>query len=337
MPADAVIVRAGPVAVPLDYELPTGTEIIPKVVTATLDGTGAGGSFLAVLEILAPDGTVTARCLRQESIAAGASAAVSWFPGGGVDDSSAAADVDVTGVESIASPNATLTVTSPSGPTADIDMPATGVGAGAYGDATHVAQIQVDAEGRLTAASSVPISGAGGAGGLIVLYDSGYLGASAASIDTGAGGIAAGHFCLLIIAYLRVDTAVSNDNVLATFNNDASALYNASRIQNGAGAISDGSTQLANSALLGNCPGASDTAKVFGVIQGTMPAYDAATNFKSGTFDSSSATDVAGSQNNSIVGISYESATAISRMKIVPGTAGKNFVAGSRLVIYGLQ
>jgi hypothetical protein len=42
-----------------------------------------------------------------------------------------------------------------------------GVVPGTYGDSTHVAQVTVDAYGRITAAVSVPISGAGGGGSWI--------------------------------------------------------------------------------------------------------------------------------------------------------------------------
>ena len=46
----------------------------------------------------------------------------------------------------------------------DSDLPASGVGAATYGDSTHVAQVTVDAQGIITAASNVAISGGGGSG-----------------------------------------------------------------------------------------------------------------------------------------------------------------------------
>lgn len=240
-------------------------------------------------------------------------------------------------ISDLTSTGGSLAITNPTGPTTNAEVAASGVAAATYGDSTHVAQVAVGADGRVTSASSIAISGSGGAGGLIVLYDSGYLGGSAASIDTGAGGIASGHFCLHIIAYLRVDTAVGSDNVLATFNNDSSALYDWARVQTISSAVSDGAASLGTSALLGNCPGTSAAAHIFGSLVVTIPAYDGTTNYKQGSAVAGVAEDVTGNSNVSAIGFCYQSASAISRMKIVPGTAGKNFVAGSRLVVYGLQ
>ena len=79
--ADTLIVRDGPVVAPLDYNQPAGSEIVPVCATASFDGTGAAGSFVPTLEIIAPDGHVVARCPIGSSIAAGASADVTWFPG----------------------------------------------------------------------------------------------------------------------------------------------------------------------------------------------------------------------------------------------------------------
>jgi hypothetical protein len=47
----------------------------------------------------------------------------------------------------------------------NVDLPASGVTPGTYGDATDVGQFTVDAAGRITAASNQAISGGGGGGG----------------------------------------------------------------------------------------------------------------------------------------------------------------------------
>lgn len=525
MAADAVIVRAGPVAVPLDYTVPTGTEIVPRVVSASFDGSAATGPFVPTLDVISPQGNVVARCPLCSTIAAGGSAFVSWFPGAGLgccptadvvpgvaleqffvsslsSTGTTSSTVLAAGVEyqitvqgtytvqnnalnlgtpnadamfptsggdprvstqvgmdaecifahstvdhltlghtivlqtdlgsgfshiepiggpfstpqpnylytykvvgqglpvtikigdtpgayndnygelrviiqqlgsaggsgsavpaggatgqvlteqngvptwetpaagsisAIASPTSTITVTNPAGPTADVDLPTTGVSAGAYGDATHVAQVTVDARGRVTAASSVPISGSGGAGGLIVLYDSGYLGADAASIDTGAGGIASGHFALIIVGYFRTTNTVSNDNLLVRFNNDSGANYDYMRTINSGGGLS-GTSSVAQTAFVGwLCPGASDAANEFGAAWGRIPAYDNTSNRKSGIFDSTAVDTTAGAGATYSNAFSYRSTAAISRMSVQSGTAGKNIVAGSRLVIYGVQ
>lgn len=67
-------------------------------------------------------------------------------------------------VSLITSSGGTLTVSNGAGPTANLDMPTTGVTPATYGDANHVGQFTVDAEGRITSASVVNITGSGGSG-----------------------------------------------------------------------------------------------------------------------------------------------------------------------------
>jgi len=78
--ADQVLTRDGPVAVPLNYTVPQSGELLPLMVRATLDGTGAASAFKASVQIIAPSGRVMGNAL-SSTIAAGASADVTWFPG----------------------------------------------------------------------------------------------------------------------------------------------------------------------------------------------------------------------------------------------------------------
>lgn len=337
--ADIAIVASEVAATPQDYTLPGAQEILLRAVGCQVNGSAAAGAFLPALQMLDPAGHVMWTAVNESRpIAAGGTALLSWFPGGGVDNAgpatSSAPSSALTAVSSVAG---TLTVTSPTGPTANVDMPNTGVGAGTYGDSTHTSRVTVDVNGRVTSASSVAISGSGGAGGLIVLYDSGYLGADTATIDTGAGGIASGHVDLEIVGYLRSTNAGGNDNVVMTLNNDASAIYSWQRHQ-AAGASGTASSATAlTSELIGTVPGSTAAASYFGTLRGSMPAYDNTSNFKTGHFISTCNDNTAGNTVYTQIGWAYGSASAISRVAIAPQTGGAKFKAGSRLIIYGIQ
>ena len=177
--------------------------------------------------------------------------------------------------------------------------------------------------------------GGGSAAGLIKLFDSGYLGADAASIDTGAGGIASGHFALQCFGYLRSSAANTSDNVLLTFNNDSSALYDVNRIQNANTTVTGASVSLGTSANIGNIPGSLAPAHTFGNFLLNVPAYDGSANFKSCQAFGGATQSTVANNNQNIQSAVYESTTAISRLAIV--AAGGNLVAGSRLVIFGVM
>lgn len=65
---------------PVSYEVPNATEIIPKVVTAVFDGTGAAGSFVPTVEIVSDGGVVVARVPCQTTVAAGGSCECTFAP-----------------------------------------------------------------------------------------------------------------------------------------------------------------------------------------------------------------------------------------------------------------
>ena len=82
--ADVAIVNRAVISAPKTYTLGANEELALKAVRAVIDGTGAGGSFLPTLQLVAPDETVMWESAPTGSIAAGGSADVSWFPGLGV-------------------------------------------------------------------------------------------------------------------------------------------------------------------------------------------------------------------------------------------------------------
>src|SRR5882724_5136327 len=79
--ADEVISIPSVETAPKEYTVPGAQEILLKCVRATFDGAGAGGDFLPTLEIVSPAGQVSGTFTADSAVAAGASAAVSWFPG----------------------------------------------------------------------------------------------------------------------------------------------------------------------------------------------------------------------------------------------------------------
>ena len=183
--------------------------------------------------------------------------------------------------------------------------------------------------------SPIVSGGGGGAGGLVSLFDSGFLGADAASIDTGANGVPATHGTLVIVGYLRSTVAGGNDNLNLTLNNDSSAIYSINRIQNVNTTLAGASFVTQTAGTAGTIPGATATANYFGAFWGTMPAYDGATNFKTGYFITNCNDNTAANSLSTTCAIGYGSATAISRLKLA--AAGGNLKAGSRLIIYGTQ
>jgi hypothetical protein len=79
---DTQILASGSASAPESYTVPNAQEIMIKAVACTFDGSGASGNFLPMLSIVPPGGVGPIECPMLTSVAAGASAEVSWFPGG---------------------------------------------------------------------------------------------------------------------------------------------------------------------------------------------------------------------------------------------------------------
>lgn len=235
-------------------------------------------------------------------------------------------------ISSITSTGGTITVGSPSGPTTNVDLPNSGVTAGTYGDSSHVARVTVSADGVVTGASSIGISGVAGSG-LTQLFDS-TLGADTANIDTGVSGIASGHSHLIVFIYARTAVAGTDVGVNVTVNNDSSAIYD---LQEGLitnTAVSGINLQAQTSWGL-DCIGTNASDSYASTIILHIPAYDQTSWWKSGTYQFAGPYSQSTAVHSAFGGIGYRATTAISRMKLA-GTGG-NLKAGSRLTIYGTQ
>jgi hypothetical protein len=94
VPTDSALLVAGAGPAPLDYEVPNAQEIIVLSARAVVDGSGAGAAFLPVVEFISDGDIILTQAITDATVAAGASAQVSWFPRVG----SAAAAAAATGL-----------------------------------------------------------------------------------------------------------------------------------------------------------------------------------------------------------------------------------------------
>jgi hypothetical protein len=78
--ADTIIQNNAVTAAPKDVPIAGGQEISPLAVRAHIDGSGAGTAWLPALQLVTPGGAVAWTAVADSTVAAGASADMSWFP-----------------------------------------------------------------------------------------------------------------------------------------------------------------------------------------------------------------------------------------------------------------
>jgi hypothetical protein len=171
-----------------------------------------------------------------------------------------------------------------------------------------------------------------GTGGRQKLFDS-TLGASAASIDTGAGGIATTYDLLEVYLFLRTDEAVVASAVDIILNDDATAIYDL-QYSRAVNATLTGASVVAGTSWNIAAAGASQQAGSFAVFCMSLPTYAQTTAHKAGTLHHGWADSTAANNRVQVSTVRYRSTTAVSRLK-VSAPAGKNLIAGSRVLIYG--
>jgi hypothetical protein len=186
--------------------------------------------------------------------------------------------------------------------------------------------------------SPIERSGGGGsaaAGGLVKLFDS-TLGASAASIDTGANGVAGGHSDLLIYIVGRCDLVVNSATVALQFNADTGANYDWIWNRNAGGVLASVSTFADTAAEIGNVPGTTGAATYPGTFAVSIPSYTQTTFFKAGQSLGGSVFATLGNTQTTFAAFAWRNTAAITRVSLFPFSGG-NLIAGSRMVIYGTQ
>lgn len=328
--ADTPTTRSAVAPVPDDYLLPSGPDFLLKTVAANINGSGAAGAYLPALQVLTPSGAVVWTAVPDVAVAAGASVLVSWFPGGGLEGGQSATPVGG-GIDTLTSTGASITVSEPSGPTTNVDLPSSGVTPGTYGDSSHVAQVQVNADGIVTSAAAVGISGA--VGGFTKLFDT-TLSSPATTIDTGVGGVPAGYSGLMCYCLARRADAVASATLDVIINGDTGTNYAQLVTDNSNGVMTPSWATHQSAAKVCEIPGANMAANIFAYAVVWIPFYTGTVAFKgvvaSGGFVGN-ATDSELVETTS----TWFNTAAITQLTFQPG-AGVNFVTGSRVAIYGL-
>lgn len=165
----------------------------------------------------------------------------------------------------------------------------------------------------------------------VKLFDS-ILGSDAPSIDTGAGGIAAGYGCLLIDIVVRTDAVGALVQVNVRVNNDSGNNYDRQYIA-GLSATAQAQTGLAETAWQPIMHGSGGTANYPGFASLVIPSYDKTTFFKVGSMTEAVVDGTAANEGSVLRAIGWRSTAAISRLAV--SAQSGNLKTGSRLLIYG--
>jgi hypothetical protein len=159
------------------------------------------------------------------------------------------------------------------------------------------------------------------------------LSASAATIDFSSIPSQFAH--LMVVAYLRGDTAAAFVGVVMRYNNDTGSNYDTQFLAAGAATVTAGEAFAGGAAQVGNVPANTASANVFGYVSIEVTHYANSANNKAhiATWAHKQGTASTNMQVGCWAGF-YRSNTAISRVTVIPGAG--NFVSGSRVTLYGL-
>lgn len=231
-------------------------------------------------------------------------------------------------ISRLTSTGATITVTNPTGPTANVDLPASGVTAATYGDSTHVGQFTVSADGIITAASAIGISGLAGTGlnKLVTVTR-----ATTGALDTGANAIPVGHGSLIVMCWCRTAAAATTESYTLTLNGDVGAHYDDYHWQ------TSGGTQSSGAQTAGTSWNGSGLLTGNGAVAGTVspviiffPGYDDTNWNKSGLLYMGTPQG----QRSAFLSVSFRSTAAINQITL---DTASHLLTNSNMVVYGTE
>ena len=160
------------------------------------------------------------------------------------------------------------------------------------------------------------------------------LGGSAANVDMTS--ISATYAHLLLVIYARSDQAAQSVYVQLQFNGDTAANYDSQRLTGGGASVLAAELFAQTSAICGHMPAATAGANLFGASIVFIPHYAGTTNNKLAlSISAEKAATTTGTMNNNLAAAFWRSSAAINRITLIPNAAA-NFVAGTRVTLYGM-
>jgi hypothetical protein len=159
------------------------------------------------------------------------------------------------------------------------------------------------------------------------------LGGSAANVDITS--ISATYAHLMVVVYARGDTAATNTALGVRFNGDTAANYDYQTLSGQGAAVFAGEQFAQTSAIAGFMTANTAGANLFSAHCIFIPHYAGSTNNKLALAVSSTKTGTtAATMFVYLTGGFWRSAAAVNRITLLP--AAGNFVAGTRVTIYGM-
>lgn len=168
--------------------------------------------------------------------------------------------------------------------------------------------------------------------GIGAIFDT-TLGGSAATIDI--TGIVGTYAHLWLVVYGRGDAGATFSTLLARFNADSTASYDAQVLQGQAATVTAAETFAQTAMQIGNIPAGTAPANLFGSSVGFVPHYSGSSNNKATVTLSSLKLGTSTTLLTvALFGGFWRSSSAINRITLFPGAG--NFVAGTRVSLYAL-